>query len=25
MFWDRELKANQAYDKRLDAPYFSVQ
>jgi len=21
MFWDRELKANQAYDKRLAAPY----
>jgi hypothetical protein len=21
MFWDRELKANQAYGKRLDAPY----
>lgn len=21
MLWDRELKANQAYDKRLDAPY----
>jgi hypothetical protein len=21
MFWDRELKANQAYDKRLDTPY----
>jgi hypothetical protein len=21
MFWDRELKANQTYDKRLDAPY----
>lgn len=21
MFWDRELKANQAYEKRLDAPY----
>ena len=21
MYWDRELKANHAYDKRLDAPY----
>jgi hypothetical protein len=21
MFWDRELKANQAYDKRFDTPY----
>jgi hypothetical protein len=25
MFWDRELKANHAYDKRLDTPYLSVQ
>jgi hypothetical protein len=25
MFWDRELRANQAYDKRLDTPYASVQ
>jgi hypothetical protein len=25
MFWDRELKANHAYDQRLDTPYASVQ